>query len=184
MENINFKELGKFGKDLQVLQYKKIYSIKDIIINNKPEIVFWGKSNVGKSSLINTLLNYKINKVSKKPGCTRWIGFLELKNCNIIDLPGYSFANVSKGRKVFFDKLFIEYIKTKRTSHLFLLIDKTKTISDIDLEIAKLFDFCNISLIYTKCEKSNKYLDELQVSTKTGIGINELRDIIVNTLCK
>lgn len=65
-----------------------------------PEIVFSGKSNVGKSSLINKLVNRKaLARVSATPGKTATINFYRLPECRLVDLPGYGYAKVSKGER-------------------------------------------------------------------------------------
>lgn len=179
MTKISYKELGKFGKDLQVLEYKKLYKASELPQNYKKEIVFIGKSNVGKSSLINTLLNYKINKVSKTPGCTKWIGFLELPQLNIIDLPGYGYSKVSKERQEFWDSMLNEYLKENRASTTFILIDSRKKISDLDEEVINLFANSNIYIIYTKYDKKHSG-DGIFVSIKTGLGIVKLRKFITS----
>lgn len=176
---MNFKELGTFSKDLQVLQYKRFYNAKELPKNEKKEIVFIGKSNVGKSSLINTLLNYKINKTSKKPGCTKWIGFLELPNINIIDLPGYGYSSVSKERKSFWDTMLAGYLKENRTSLVLVLVDSRRGISKEDEEVIQVFSKFNTQVIFTKNDKGNN-ANGIQVSVKNGRGITKLRMIITN----
>lgn len=180
MIKLNFKEVGKYGKILKVLQFKKIYKPLELPNNNKKDIVFWGKSNVGKSSLINTLLNYKINKVSKKPGCTKWIGFLELPHINIIDLPGYGYSNVAKGRKEFWDKMLQDYIDLKRTEKVFILIDSNRFITDIDYQAKNCFACSDIKFIYTKADKKMHHNENFLISIKTGLNIINFRDILAN----
>lgn len=174
MNQLNFKELGIYGKELQVLQYKRVYKPSDLPINNKKEIVFIGKSNVGKSSLINTILNYKINKVSKTPGCTKWIGFLELPKINIIDLPGYGYSKVAQGRREFWDQMLNDYIKTSRTFLTFVLIDSRKGISELDQIVLEMFNSNKTEIIYTKHDKKINE-NGFFVSIKNGNGITELR---------
>lgn len=179
MTILTFKELGKFGKDLQVLDYKKKYRANELPVNNKKEIVFIGKSNVGKSSLINTLLNYKIANVSKTPGCTKWMGFLELPNLNIIDLPGYGYSKVAHGRQEFWDQMLLDYIKLKRTYLTFILIDIRKGICELDQQVMDLFKAFQTKIIYTKYDKETSN-NQFIVSTKTGLGIIPLREFLTS----
>lgn len=178
MTILNFKELGIYGKALQVISFHKIYHPKNLPQNNKKEIVFWGKSNVGKSTLINTLLNYKINKVSKKPGCTKWIGLLELPHVNIIDLPGYGYSKVAKGRKEFWDQMLSDYIKLKRSDKIFILIDNDRDISELDHTAAKCFQDIPKEFIFTKADHAENSAKKFLVSTKTGLNIVNFREKI------
>jgi len=174
----NFKELGIFSKDLQVLKYNRVYSVKDLPLQEKKEIVFIGKSNVGKSTLINTILNYKINKTSKEPGCTKWIAYIELQNTIIIDLPGYGYSKVAKGRKEFWNKMVLEYINKKRTNLALILIDSRRGIQEIDHEVSTAFD--NSQFIYTKCDKANFPENNIiKTSSSSGLGILELRNLLI-----
>lgn len=178
MTNLTFKELGQLGKALKVIKYEKIYKPSLLPKNKKKEIIFIGKSNVGKSSLINTLLNYKINKVSRTPGCTKWIGFLELPTINIIDLPGYGYSKVSQGRREFWDTMLSDYIREKRAHHVFILIDSRKKISELDRQVIEMFTPINCEIIYTKHDKP-KEQEGFSVSVQSGKGIHTLREKIL-----
>lgn len=80
-----------------------------------PEIVFSGKSNVGKSSLINKLLNRKsLARVSSQPGKTATINFYKLDSCRLVDLPGYGYAKVSKAEKLRWAELVNGYFAANR----------------------------------------------------------------------
>jgi GTP-binding protein len=82
-----------------------------------PEVVFVGRSNVGKSTLINALLARKIAKVSSKPGKTRSINFYEVSSGGgffLVDLPGYGYAARSKGERESWWRLVNEYFRTER----------------------------------------------------------------------
>lgn len=108
---------------------------KDYPESSFPEIAFVGKSNVGKSSLINTILNRKaIAKISSTPGKTRLINFFEIriKNdftdesdfINFIDLPGYGYAKVSKTERNSWQKMIESYFKNRdQLKGVILLID-------------------------------------------------------------
>jgi ribosome biogenesis GTP-binding protein YsxC/EngB len=191
MSKMNFKELGKFGKQLQVLSYNRCYDAKNLLPKHGPEILFVGKSNVGKSSLINTLLNYNISKISRNPGCTRWLGHLQLPKISIIDLPGYGFADVSKGRKAFWQIMMDKYLATNRPDLAFILVDSRKGIQNADTQIANYFD-CDIIYLYTKSDQNPLVKEHgidamipegaIAVSAKNGTGILELRELLCSLI--
>ena len=94
--------------------------------NDKPEFAFAGKSNVGKSSLINALLNRKaLARTSSKPGKTRTINFYNINNeFYLVDLPGYGFAQVSKAEQAAWGKMIDKYLeRSKQLRQVFLLVD-------------------------------------------------------------
>ena len=94
--------------------------------NDKPEIAFAGKSNVGKSSLINALLNRKsFARTSSEPGKTQTINFYNINNfMYCVDLPGYGFAKVSKETQAKWGKMIEKYLKkSSMLKAVFLLID-------------------------------------------------------------
>lgn len=175
----NFKELEEeFAKILQMQVYERVYANAKLPPKLGPEIVLIGKSNVGKSSLINTLLNRAIAKTSKIPGCTRWIGFIQLKNFTLIDLPGYGFASVAKGRKNAWNKMISDYINSGRPDLVLCLIDARKGIQEEDTIAAESFK-CDKIYIHTKADKESYIPGEaLAVSIKTGRGIAELRSLL------
>jgi len=91
-----------------------------------PDLAFAGRSNVGKSSLINKLLNRKsLARVSAKPGKTATINFYNIDDCiNFVDLPGYGFARVSKEEKHKWGQMIDTYLHTRDTlSQVILLVD-------------------------------------------------------------
>ena len=94
--------------------------------NAWPEIAFAGKSNVGKSSLINALMNRKsLARTSAQPGKTQTINFYNINNCMyLVDLPGYGYAKVSQKEKEKWEKLIERYLNSSRMLRaVFLLID-------------------------------------------------------------
>ena len=109
----------------------------DIPDSNKPEFAFIGRSNVGKSSLINMLVGQKeLARTSSKPGKTQTINLFDVdQRLHICDLPGYGYAKVSKKRRTEF-KNMIRYYLTKREnlSALFVLVDLRIPPQTIDLE--------------------------------------------------
>ncbi len=94
--------------------------------DNIPEIAFAGRSNVGKSSFINKVLNRKsLARTSSKPGKTATINFFNIDNClNFVDLPGYGFARVSKEEKKKWGEMIETYLNSRETlSQVILLVD-------------------------------------------------------------
>ena len=103
--------------------------------NDKPEIAFAGKSNVGKSSLINALMNRKaLARTSASPGKTQTINFYNINDCMyLVDLPGYGYASVSASVKAKWGKMIEKYLrKSSQLKQVFLLIDILHHPSDND----------------------------------------------------
>jgi len=125
-----------------------------------PEYAFIGRSNVGKSSLINCLVQHAgLAKTSQKPGKTQLINhFLINETWYIVDLPGYGYAKVSKSSREKWEKFIRNYL-TKRESLqcVFVLIDSRIPPQSIDLEFCAWLGECGIpfALIYTKADKQS-----------------------------
>lgn len=123
-----------------------------------PEYAFIGRSNVGKSSLINMLTNHKnLAKVSGKPGKTRLINhFLINDNWHLVDLPGYGYAKVSKKEKRTFQKYITAYFeKRPQLVNTFVLVDIRHEVQPIDLDFMIWLGESTIpfSIIFTKADK-------------------------------
>ena len=124
----------------------------------KKECCFIGRSNVGKSSLLNAITKTKnLAKTSKTPGRTQSINVFEISSkINIIDLPGYGYAKVSKSVRENLIDLIEEYIENrKKLNHVFLLIDSKVGIKNSDIDM---LDFLNsyskkFSIVLTKIDK-------------------------------
>lgn len=123
-----------------------------------PEYAFIGRSNVGKSSLINMLTNNKkLAKTSGKPGKTQLINhFLINKEWFLVDLPGYGFAKVSKTQRNSFEKFIADYLtKRQQLTTVFVLLDSRLEPQKIDLEF---MNWCgekeiSFSMVFTKIDK-------------------------------
>lgn len=91
---------------------------------NVPEVTFVGRSNVGKSSIINTLLNRKnLARVGAEPGRTREINFYNIDDClYFVDLPGYGYASVSKGKKKSWSDIVETYLRTRQQIRLIIMM--------------------------------------------------------------
>ena len=123
-----------------------------------PEYAFIGRSNVGKSSLINCLCNKKkLAKTSSKPGKTQLVNhFLINKNWFLVDLPGYGYASTSKKNKRKFQKLISEYFKKrKQLINAYLLIDIRHQIQEIDQIFMQwlIKNYVSFSIVFTKSDK-------------------------------
>ena len=123
-----------------------------------PEYAFIGRSNVGKSSLINCLCNKKnLAKTSSKPGKTKLVNhFLINKNWFIVDLPGYGYAYTSKKNKSKLQKLISEYFKNrKQLINAYLLIDIRHEVQKIDLIFIEwlIKNYVSFSIVFTKSDK-------------------------------
>lgn len=172
---------------------------------DKPEYAFIGRSNVGKSSLINMITNQrKLAKTSSRPGKTQLINhFLINDEWYLVDLPGYGYAKVSKSERTRFQAYIIDYITKRENLYcLFVLIDARLEPQQIDLEFITWLGENNIpfSLVFTKADKLGKnklasniayYKKELRkqweelppvivTSSQTGMGKEELLDFINN----
>lgn len=125
------------------------------------EYAFIGRSNVGKSSLINMLCNNnKLAKTSATPGKTQLINhFLINDSWYLVDLPGYGFAKTSKTDRAKFETIIYDYCKKRQTLVcLFVLIDSRLPLQKIDLEFMLWCSESGIpfSIIYTKADKNSK----------------------------
>jgi len=128
---------------------------------DKPEYAFIGRSNVGKSSLINMLTNQtKLAKTSGTPGKTQLINhFLINGSWYIVDLPGYGFAKVSQKQRASWEKMIADYLqKRENLVAVFVLIDSRHKPQQLDLDfIAQLGDWgIPFSLVFTKADKSTQ----------------------------
>jgi GTP-binding protein len=123
-----------------------------------PEFAFIGRSNVGKSSLINLITNMKeLAKVSKTPGKTQTINFFLIDGSwHLVDLPGYGYAKVSKTTRSVFDKMIRYYLLNRQQLlNVFVLVDASISPQKIDLEFLNWLGEMKIpfSIIFTKSDK-------------------------------
>jgi GTP-binding protein len=137
-----------------------------------PEYAFIGRSNVGKSSLINMLTNHKnLAKTSGRPGKTQLINhFLINKNWYLVDLPGYGYAKVSKSSKKKFQKFITDYFeKRSQLVGAFVLVDIRHEPQKIDLEFMEYMGTKGIpfSIVFTKADKLKPKVIERNVAAYT-----------------
>jgi len=170
-----------------------------------PEVTFAGRSNVGKSSLINGLTNRKnLARSSNEPGRTRELNYFRLNDqLFLVDLPGYGYARASKTDIARWTRLTLNYLKGRPTlKRVFLLVDSRRGVMDTDEEIMDLLDAAAVvyQVVLTKVDKlkkaereglSEKIVKRLskrpafhpvvrETSSETGYGLAELRAEIAN----
>ena len=141
---------------------------------DKPEYAFIGRSNVGKSSLINMLTGFgNLAKVSSKPGKTQLINhFLINDSWYLVDLPGYGWAKVSQSKKKDWEGMISDYLlKRENLMNIFLLIDIRIPPQQIDLEFMNWLGVNHVpfTIVFTKAEKlsRNKINQQKSVFFKT-----------------
>ena len=162
---------------------------KQLPASVKPEVVFSGRSNVGKSSLINKLCNRKnLARVSGEPGKTGTINFYTVNDFYIVDLPGYGFAKVSDKERQRWDKLINSYFETGRGINLVVqLIDSRREPSNDDYMMLEYLTHHNIPFVIalTKGDKLNKTQQNASVEQfKQYCEGNTYSDIILTSSLK
>ena len=144
--------------------------ISQVPKDSLPDIAFIGRSNVGKSSLVNMLTGiHGLAKVSGTPGKTRLINhFIINDSWYLVDLPGYGYARVSKSTRGEFSKLITDYVlKCEKMHFLFVLVDSRLEPQKIDLRFIELLGMNGIpfGIIFTKADKLSRAQLERSMST-------------------
>lgn len=170
-----------------------------------PEICFSGRSNVGKSSLINKILNRKsIARVSSKPGKTVTINFYRVDNIRLVDLPGYGYAKVPFAEKSRWSDLMEGYFGSGRNiKRVFQLIDMRHPATEFDISMLEFLSHYEIpyTVVLTKADKLNKAETEerlklireelgefgegieiIPFSAQKNQGVEKLREVIENSI--
>ena len=188
---------------------KGVVRIGDLPQDGRPEVAFAGRSNVGKSSLLNALTGQKsLARVSVTPGRTRELNFFTLgkdRALILVDMPGYGYARASKAQVKGWTNLIRDYLKGRRElKRVFLLIDARHGLKPTDHEIMTLMDEAAVSYqaVLTKADKPKKvelaavtekvaaelakhpaaYPELLVTSARRGTGIPELRAAVASLL--
>jgi len=138
--------------------------------SDKPEVVIVGRSNVGKSSLINSLSNNKkLAKVSKSPGKTRSLNFFSVgKDFLFVDVPGYGYAKVNNRQKDLFSEMIDEYLSQRTNLKLAIqLLDIRRKPNRDDMDMINYFKHNDIQILYvlTKIDKTNQKETNLGLKT-------------------
>lgn len=179
-------------------------STRDFPQNNLPEIAFAGKSNVGKSSVINRILNRKnFARVGDKPGKTIHVNYFTIDNkCYFVDLPGYGYAKVSQAEKDRWAKLMESYFAANRIDLGVFIVDARHAPTNNDITMARWFldSGCPFVVVANKLDKLKKseikpnllriredleLPDECLVipfSAEKGTGRDDLVHIILNAI--
>jgi GTP-binding protein len=172
-----------------------------------PEFAFIGRSNVGKSSLINALTGRRdLAKVSSTPGKTQLINFYVINGAwSLVDLPGYGYAEVGRQRRLEFNAAVADFLSGRRNLRsVFVLIDSRLEPQAIDLEFLRWLDGCSVpyALVFTKTDKQSATQtrakmdafkaaletwrsvlpDQLATSAQTGAGRAEVLAYIAKVL--
>ena len=133
---------------------------KDFPSNRLPEIAFAGKSNVGKSSVINRILQRKnFARVGEKPGKTVHVNYFTIdKTCYFVDLPGYGYAKVSQKEKDRWGKLMEDYFAAQRIDLGILIVDSRHPPTNNDITMANWFldSGCPFVVVANKLDKLKK----------------------------
>ncbi len=180
--------------------------VKDSMPDGVSEVVFLGRSNVGKSSIINALVNKKgLAKSSSTPGKTRLINFFSVKfmkdkdiyTARFVDLPGFGYAKVSKSMKSEWQRNLTDFLNKRSSIRLFVhLVDSRHRALDIDKSVDKYISSLlrpdqKILNIFTKADKLNQkeksalrkdFPDGLLVSSSKKSGIDKALVEIFNSL--
>jgi GTP-binding protein len=158
-----------------------ITGTNEILLDRKPQVAFVGRSNVGKSSLINSLVNNKkLARSSSTPGRTQEINFFLInEDFYFVDLPGYGFAKMSKKRREKMRKMIIWYLSyaESKPKKVILIVDAKVGLKDFDIEMANLLKEENIEflIVANKIDKLKKNMIDKKVNEiKNQVGDNNI----------
>jgi len=187
---------------------KGVVSLDGLPAPDRPEIAFAGRSNVGKSSLINALCNRKnLARASNTPGRTQEINFFDLADgkAYMVDLPGYGFAEAPKRNVDVWSRLNLDYLRRRFTlKRVFVLIDSRRGVGDVDRGVMDRLDGAAVQyqVVLTKTDKIRKqelaevieatraalmqqpaaHPHVLATSSEKGLGLPELRATILSLI--
>ena len=169
-------------------------------VSDLPEVCFSGRSNVGKSSLINRILNRKsFARVSTKPGKTVTVNFYRLPGLRLADLPGYGYAKVSFSEKERWSELMETYFRQgRRIKTVFQLVDSRHPATNDDLDMLSYLQSTGMKtvIVFTKWDKLSKTekegrkseltaqlapfadMEQIYFSAVTGEGVDRIRELL------
>jgi GTP-binding protein len=176
--------------------------------NSRPEIAFAGRSNVGKSSLINALCNRKnLARASNTPGRTQEINFFDVGEgrFNLVDLPGYGFADAPKAHVDNWRQFTLAYLRSRsKLRRAFVLVDSRRGVGDVDRDFFEALDSAAVGyqVVLTKADKLKKsevgptveaaiaalrqhpaaHPHVIATSSEKGVGLPDLRAEILSLL--
>lgn len=208
---------AKFSEE-QLAEAKKLFTrpvtfvlgvakLDQLPITEMEEVAFAGRSNVGKSSLINALFNQKkLAKTSNTPGRTQQLNYFNLDDrLHLVDLPGYGFAQAPEAMVKAWQKLIFTYLQGRvNLKRVFLLIDSRHGIKKVDEETMELLDKAAVTyqIVLTKTDKISAkelestlkktqeiikkhgaaYVDVLATSSEKNIGLDELKAEVLSLI--
>ncbi len=158
---------------------KSAVNTSHYINDNVSEICFVGRSNVGKSSVINALAKGKIAKTSNTPGRTQLVNFFDFKFFRLVDLPGYGFAKVSKGKQRELAMIIEEYLSERTNLKGVIQICDISVITNIDAEMSRFFEnnYPNHYVVLNKTDKlakSHFFNKRFQIASYLNISVDRL----------
>lgn len=192
--------------NFSAVAFEKAFGTADqLTVSDLPEVCFAGRSNVGKSSLINRVLGRKsLARVSGKPGKTVTVNFYRLPELRLVDLPGYGYAKVPFAERDRWSDLMETYFRSGRNIRMaFQLIDMRHPAAEFDLVMLDFLRQTGIpyTIVLTKCDKLNKteFAERLAAVTGElgdladgvrlipfsalgGNGVEEIREILQRTV--
>ncbi len=156
----------------------------ELPVNDLPEVAFAGRSNVGKSSLINTVMGRKsFARTSQKPGKTQTLNFYKINDeIYLVDLPGYGYAKTSKTLSEQWGTMIENYLtESEQLACVFLLVDIRNPVSELDKQMYDWIKYLELQpiIIATKADKINRSQLEKHVKqVREGLGADE-DDILI-----
>lgn len=153
------------------------------LIHTRGEVCIFGRSNVGKSSLINSICGQKIAFTSKKPGKTVSLNFFRYNvKYTLVDTPGYGFANQSRNITEDWQDIVYEYLFVReKLKKCYILIDSRRGIMEIDFGILEMLEESGkkYTIIYTKVDEINKEFEETKEKDIEFINQLKLKNVII-----
>lgn len=169
------------------------------ILDDVPEVCFIGRSNVGKSSLINALAKEKIAKTSSTPGRTQLVNFFDFGKYRLVDLPGYGFARLSKSEQIKISNICRDYFSISKNLRLIVQVCDANVITEQDQEMSTYFKTiknANHIVVLNKIDKEKMYRYQnnmhnvlkylgidiehvILVSASKNVNIKELNNLIL-----